>query len=123
MATDSKLIEAGITSSRKMVGTRVENIQGEHLGKIEDVMIDTGRGRVAYAVLSFGGFMGVGNKLFAFPWSALRVHGSEKAVLLNVSKESLQKAPGFDKENWPDMNDRIWGQTIHSYYKVEPYWK
>lgn len=122
MTTETKLAQAGITSTHKLVGGKVMNHKGESLGKIEDVMIDTNDGRVAYAVLSFGGFMGMGSKLFAYPWSALQFRGEDHAVVLDVTKESLEKAPGFSKDNWPDMNDRVWGASVHSYYKTEPYW-
>jgi hypothetical protein len=122
MGPDTKLANSGITSSHKLVGHRVENPQGENLGKVEDVMIDTEEGRVAYAVISFGGFMGVGNKLFAFPWSALHLRGKEPKVILDITKEALETAPGFPKDKWPDMNDRVWGASVHSYYKTEPYW-
>lgn len=123
MTTETRnLARAGITSSHKLVGRKVENPQGEDLGKIEDVMIDTGEGKVVYAVLSFGGFLGLGSKLFAYPWSALHLKGGEDKVILDVTKESLEAAPGFPKDEWPDMNDRVWGASVHSYYKTEPYW-
>jgi len=122
MSKEAKLANAGIASSHQLVGRKVENPKGESLGKIEDVMIDTGEGRVAYAVLSFGGFMGMGNKLFAYPWSALHIHGEDK-VTLDVTKESLENAPGFPKDKWPDMNDRVWGASVHTYYKTQPYWQ
>ena len=112
----------GITSSHTLVGGRVMNRWGESLGRIEDVMLDTREGRVAYAVLSFGGFLGMGNKLFAYPWSALQFHADDPNVTLDVTKDSLAKAPGFPKDQWPDMNDRVWGASIHSYYKTKPYW-
>ena len=118
----TKLEKAGIASSHQLVGQKVVNTQGEYLGTIEDLMIDTEEGRIAYAVLSFGGFMGLGNKLFAYPWSALFIQGNEPHVVLDVTKEALEAAPGFPKDKWPDMNDRVWGESIHSYYKTDPYW-
>lgn len=75
-------------------------------------MIDLESGRVAYAVLSFGGFLGMGDKLFAIPWSSLA----------NVDKELLKAAPGFDKDHWPNMADHTWGAKVYTYYGAKPYW-
>jgi hypothetical protein len=86
-------------------------------------MIDIPSGRVAYAVLSFGGVLGMGNKLFAVPWSALRVDEDEKSFILDVDKTKLEKAPGFDKSNWPNMADTTWGSEVSRYYGVTPYWE
>lgn len=86
-------------------------------------MIDVEQGRIAYAVLSFGGFMGVGDKLFAIPWNALRVNTQEHKFVLEADKNTLEAAPGFDKDNWPDMADQSWGSDIHLYYGQQPYWE
>jgi hypothetical protein len=85
-------------------------------------MVDIGAGRVAYAVLSFGGFMGVGNKLFALPWESLQLDADNHRFVLDVPKNRLESAPGFDKDNWPDMADRTWGATVHEFYGNRPYW-
>ena len=85
-------------------------------------MIDLENGRIAYAVLSFGGFLGMGDKLFAIPWSALTVDKVEKRFILNVDKEVLKRASGFDKDNWPNMSDRTWGTGVYTYYGAKPYW-
>jgi sporulation protein YlmC with PRC-barrel domain len=107
----------------KIVGAEVENPQGEDLGKIEDLVLDPQDGRVAYAVLSFGGFLGLGEKYFAVPWKALQAKaGEDDTLILNVDKEKLQNAPGFDRNTWPDMTSRQWGEEIHAYYGVQPYW-
>jgi sporulation protein YlmC with PRC-barrel domain len=111
-----------VLSSRTLSGDRVVNPQDEDLGKIEDLMIDLDSGRIAYAVLSFGGILGMGDKLFAIPWSALKVDEMNKRFILNVRKELLEKAPGFDKDNWPDMTDPDWGNQIYNYYGQKPYW-
>jgi len=84
-------------------------------------MIDIPAGKVAYAVLSFGGFLGMGNKLFAVPWSALRLDEDQKHFILDVDKQKLEGAPGFDQDNWPDMADSSWGARIFSYYGAVPY--
>ena len=105
-----------------MKGDKVVNYKGEDLGKIEEIMIDLDRGRVAYAVLSFGGFLGMGDKLFAIPWQAFSVDTTKKQLVLNADKELLEKAPGFDKNNWPDMADLSLGSTLYGYYGYKPYW-
>jgi sporulation protein YlmC with PRC-barrel domain len=111
-----------VLSGSSLKGDRVVNYKGEDLGKIEEIMIDLDRGRVAYAVLSFGGFLGLGDKLFAIPWQAITVDTIKKQLTLNVDKALLEKAPGFDKENWPDMADLSLGTTLYGYYGYKPYW-
>jgi sporulation protein YlmC with PRC-barrel domain len=115
---------ADIYRASKLIGSDVENPQGEKLGDIEDVVLDPATGRAVYAVMSFGGFLGLGEKYFAIPWTALTPKAGEKqAFILNVDKERLRNAPGFDKSHWPDMADRQWGQQVHTYYGVTPYWE
>jgi sporulation protein YlmC with PRC-barrel domain len=112
-----------VLAASTLAGDSVRNAAGEDLGKIDEIMIDIPSGRVAYAVLSFGGFLGMGNKLFAVPWSALKVDEDEKCFILNVDRRTIEQAPGFDKDNWPDMSDTSFGTEISSYYKVSPYWE
>lgn len=109
-------------SSTSLVNTDVTNIKGEDLGKIEDIMIDLDTGRVSYAVLSFGGFLGFGNKLFAIPWEALSVNTNTEKFVLDVDKDTLKNMEGFEKDNWPDMGDREWGSRVYGYFGYEPYW-
>ena len=113
----------GVRDAATLTGDSVVNATGEHLGKIRAIMLDVPSGRVAYAVLSFGGFLGAGNKLFAIPWPALTLDPFEKRFVFDVSKERLETAPGFDKDHWPRMADREWATDIHEYYNVPPYWK
>lgn len=105
-------------SAGSLIGDKVYNAQGEHLGKIEEIMLDTVDGKVGYAVLSFGGFLGVGDKLFAIPWAQLSLDEANKCFILNIDKERLQAAPGFDKDNWPDMADPTWSNRIRDYYSA-----
>lgn len=114
MPTNSKLL-----SATTLIGDEVRNLQDQDLGKIEDLMIDTSDGRVAYAVLSFGGFMGVGDKLFAVPMGALELDKEDKCFVLDKSKEALKDAPGFDKNDWPDTASSAWREKVHTYYGVE----
>jgi len=102
-------------------GNDVYNKQDEDLGDIKEIMLDVPSGRVAYAVLSFGGFLGMGEKLFAVPWSALTLDTVNKRFVLDVTKERLKDAPGFDEDNWPDMADTTWVKSVHAYYGVTPY--
>lgn len=103
-------------STSSLTGDEVYNLQDEDLGDVKDFMLDMRTGKVAYAVLSFGGFLGMGEKLFAVPWAALTLDTENKRFTLNVTKERLEGAPGFDKDNWPDMADPVWADGIHSYY-------
>ncbi len=105
-----------------LIGDNVVNAAGEDLGEIKAIMLDVESGRVAYAVLSFGGFLGMGNKLFAIPWSALTLDADEKRFVLDIAKDRLDNAPGFDKDHWPAMADASWARQLHEYYDVRPYW-
>jgi sporulation protein YlmC with PRC-barrel domain len=120
---DSEHKHRRVMPAGALAGDRVRNSAGEDLGKIEEIMIDVPTGRVAYAVLSFGGFLGMGEKLFALPWDALQLDEDEHQFILNVDKATLENAPGFDSDNWPDMADPNWGSQIHSHYGSKPYWE
>jgi hypothetical protein len=111
-----------IVDAATLKGDRVTNPEGQDLGSIEAIMIDIRNGRIAYAVLSFGGFLGMGSKLFAIPWSVLSAHADGRNFVLPVSRERLEGAPGFDKDHWPSMADRAWADELHSYYDAPPYW-
>jgi hypothetical protein len=112
-----------VPAKRTVIGSRVVNGQNEDLGKIEDLVLDVGAGRIAYAVLSFGGFVGLGEKYFAIPWNAFHFNLKESRVVLNVDKKLLASAPGFEKERWPNMADSTWGNSIHKHYGYTPYWE
>ena len=99
-----------------LLGNDVYNSQGEDLGDIKEIMLDMNSGEVSYAVLSFGGFLGMGDKLFAVPWKALKLDTANKRFILDVDKAKLESAPGFDKDDWPDMADPTWQNSISSYY-------
>jgi len=121
--SDRKEEHRRVLSAGYLTGDRVRNTAGEDLGKIEEIMLDVESGTVAYAVLSFGGFLGMGNKLFALPWEALQLDQDDHEFILDVDKATLEQAPGFDKDNWPDMADPTWGAQIHSHYGYKPYWE
>ena len=111
-----------IMAADTLEGDKVVNRKGEELGTIEDIMIDVRRGTVAYAVMSCGGFLGLGHKLFAIPWHALTLDTHRHSFILDADKERFEKAPGFDKDHWPSMADPEWAGRVHDYYGVRPYW-
>lgn len=106
-------------SASSLKGNNVRNAQGDNLGKVEDFMLDTSTGEVSYAVLSFGGVMGIGDKLFAVPLQAMRTDTEQHEFILDESKERLEKAPGFDKDHWPKTADTKWHQEVRSYYNLK----
>ncbi len=99
-----------ILTATSLIGDRVENRQGEHLGRIKDLMLDVQRGSIVYVVLEYGGFLGMGEKLFAIPFADLDLDQTQQKFMLDVDKEQLDRAPGFDKDHWPATNS-------HSYSK------
>jgi sporulation protein YlmC with PRC-barrel domain len=121
--TDTQRKYRRVLAASTLAGDVVKNSAGEDLGKLDEIMIDIPTGRVAYAVLSFGGFLRMGNKLFAVPWDLLTVDEDQKYFVLDVEKSHLENAPGFDKDNWPDMADRSFGTKIYGYYGRTPYWE
>jgi len=114
---------AAALSAKSLIGARIENLKNENLGKIEDLVIEPEEGRVTFAVLSFGGFLGMGEKLFAVPLQAMRTSTEDRTFLLDVDKEKLKNAPGFDKDRWPDLSDRAFGSTVYTFYGARPYWR
>jgi hypothetical protein len=102
--------ELGLWRGSKIIGQNVRDGEGKNIGKIEDLMVDA-KGQVTFAVMSFGGFLGMGEKYFAVPWTAMRFDRDGKdvdAVVLNVTKEQLEKAPSFTRDKWPDTRDPKW---------------
>lgn len=106
-----------LMGAETLVGDDVCNAKGEVLGDIKEIMLDMNNGTVAYAVLSFGGILGIGEKLFAVPWNAMKLDTVNKRFELNVDKTALENAPGFDQDDWPDMADPAWTEQVQSYYR------
>lgn len=111
-----------IMAADTLIGNDVYNPANEKLGSIQDIMLDVPHGRVAYAVLSHGGVLGVGDKLYAIPWSALVLDTDRKCFVLDVAKDRLKNAEGFDKDHWPSMGEKQWAQELYDYYDQPPYW-
>ncbi len=105
-----------VMSCATLVSDVVESPTGEELGKLEHVMLDVPSGRVAYAVLARGGVLGLGAKLFAIPWEAFTLDEKRGCLILDVDRERLEKAPGFDPDHWPSMADTRWAAQVHEFF-------
>jgi hypothetical protein len=99
---------------------KVRNSLGEDVGKISELVLDAEKATIRYAALSVGGFLGVGDKMFAVPWQSLVLNHGEKETffLLDVDTDKLKSAPGFDDKNWPDVANPKFGEEIDKYYGV-----
>jgi PRC-barrel domain len=111
-----------LLSAGTIIGDPIRNAKGEDLGSIKELMLDMERGRIAYAVLSFGGLLGLGDKLFAVPWQALRLDRDNRQFVLDVDRARLDDAPGFDKQDWPASPDRDFVNRVHQHYGFESYY-
>jgi sporulation protein YlmC with PRC-barrel domain len=107
-----------VLAASSLAKDSVFNRMNENVGTIKDVMIDVPTGRVAYAVLAVGGFLGIGERLFAIPWEALTLDEDRKCFILDADKERLENALCFDKDNWPDMADPSCGTGVNSYWSI-----
>ena len=107
---------AKFMSATTLIGDGIRNPQGDTLGELKEIMLDTVNGKIAYAVVSYGGILGMGDKLFAVPWSSLAIDHENHKLVLNVSKDRLKDAPGFDKDRWPNFADPAFASTLGTYY-------
>jgi sporulation protein YlmC with PRC-barrel domain len=111
-----------VMAAATLDGNKVLTADGETAGKVKDIMLDVRSGRVAYVVMSSGGFLGIGDRLFAIPWNALTLDADRACFVLNVDASRVKDAPGFDEDQWPAMADHGWAASVHEYYGSEPYW-
>jgi len=110
-----------LISASKVNGTDVYNTSGENLGEIYDVMIDKRSGKTAYALMSFGGFLGIGNRYHPLPWSTLKYDTRQGGYVVGMTREQLENAPTIAANEQP-WSDRVYEQRIHDYYRASPYW-
>jgi sporulation protein YlmC with PRC-barrel domain len=117
---DEKAEPADPIRASQVIGMNVQNPAGEEVGEVNDIVLDVKKGEVRYAALSVGGFLGIGDKLFAVPWKAFKCEkaedGQERKLILNVDKQRLEKAPGFNQDSWPDFADREFTDLVDDYY-------
>jgi sporulation protein YlmC with PRC-barrel domain len=111
-----------LIAADKVSGTSVYNAAGESLGEIYDVMIDKASGKIAYAVMSFGGFLGIGEQYHPIPWSLLRYDTGQGGYIVNLDKRQLEGAPVFSENDEPAWGDRAYDEKVYGYYKASPYW-
>ena len=116
---DLRLVKAS-----DLVGKKIENTSKDNLGDIKELVLDPRRSRVSYIVMKSGGFLGMGDKLFAIPWQAIKFDRKEKKdeLVLNVSKERFEKAPEYKDKEWNRMSDPAWVEDVYVYYGARPYW-
>jgi len=112
-----------VKAKDEIIGVQVKNHNEENLGSISEVMLDKVSGRVAYLVLESGGFLGLGGKLIALPWHAIHYDEDKECFILNIEKEKIKNAPAFDSNEWPDMADKTWGESVSKYYGTKSYWE
>jgi sporulation protein YlmC with PRC-barrel domain len=110
-----------LISADKVEGTAVYNPAGEKIGKIENIMIDKQSGKVAYAVMSFGGFLGIGDKHYPLPWSMLKYDTRLGGYVVNLDKKVLEGAPSYESRDRIDWDDEKWGRRVHDYYGIASY--
>lgn len=112
-----------LMTASKLLGIKVLNQQDETLGQIDDIVLDVPRGSIAYVAMASGGFLGLGERLFAVPWTALTYDAGRKCFVMNAQKESFENAPGFDKDQWPTEPSADWHEQVHRHYGVERFWE
>ena len=111
-----------LIASDKVEGTAVYDRRGEKLGSIHSVMIDKISGKVAYAVMSFGGFLGMGDSYHPLPWHVLTYDTGQGGYVVDLDRNKLEEAPTYATSETPNWSDRRWGQQVHDYYGTRPYW-
>lgn len=119
---EAKTETSTLIAGSKVTGTNVYDTAGESIGSIYDVMLDKRSGKVAYAVMSFGGFLGMGNDYHPLPWSMLKYDTRQGGYVVNLTKDRLQSAPHYARGTDPGWGDRAYESRVHDYYGVGPYW-
>ena len=121
MSEAASITTGTLIAADKVNGTKVYNPGGDTLGSIDDIMIDKVSGRAIYAVMSFGGFLGMGAKFHPLPWATLKYDAQKGGYVVNLDKKLLEGAPNYDSDSefkWtPD-----YGRKVDSYYKSPSYW-
>ena len=109
-------LSENIVRTNDVIGKKIHSLNGENLGKVEELILDKITGQVRYAVLANGGFMGIGSAFYAIPWHSLEYCIEHDAFQVNFSKDDLKTAPGFNKDSWPDFTDPLWDKSTNEFY-------
>lgn len=116
-------IDSGtLISAGTIRGTPVYNTDGETLGSVDDLMVDTETGRIVYALMSFGGFLGIGERIHPLPWAVLKYDKVRRGYVVPLTKAALVEAPNYGREDAPRFGERAYEESIHDYYKTDRYW-
>ncbi len=120
---DNKSSGIGIRAS-KLLGLKIQNSQNESIGRIEDVVLDPSSARIQYVAVTYGGFLGLGDKLFAVPMQAIKIQQNpdnrdQIILVLDVTIDQMQGAKGFDEANWPNFSDADFSGELHRRYRIE----
>jgi len=111
-----------LIAARKVQGTSVYNTALEKLGAVEDIMIDKASGRIAYAVLSFGGFLGIGDRYYPLPWEKLNYNTEIGGYIIDIDRDILEGAPSYTDEAAASWHDDAWGRGVYAHFGVPPFW-
>lgn len=122
MDTIPDIKSARLISSSRVEGTPVYNPEGEKLGIVDSMMIDRDTGHVAYAVMAFGGFLGMGEKRHPMPWKTMVYDKKLEGYVVTLSREELEAAPNMEAGEFARLDDRDYEETVYTHYKAEPYW-
>jgi sporulation protein YlmC with PRC-barrel domain len=113
----------GVMYTKRLEDSEIRNLSGEKLGTLEQLVIDAQSGRVIYGIAKLADDFTHSGKYFAVPWDALDISRDETHLELDIGRSALENVPVFDEDNWPNMSDRRWGSSVHSYFQTEPYWE
>lgn len=122
MDTIPEIQTTRLISSGQVEGTPVYNLEGEKLGTVDSVMIDRESGQVVYAVMAFGGFLGLGEKRHPMPWKTMIYDKQREGYVVSLSREELEGAPNMNAGEYGELGDRDYEETVYTHYKAEPYW-
>jgi PRC-barrel domain len=111
-----------LISAGKVTDTAVYNTEGDRLGEIKDIMLDKRSGKIAYALLSFGGFLGIGERYHPLPWAALKYDTRQGGYVVGLTIDQLKKAPNYGADEAPQWGNRAYESELHAYYRAVPYW-
>ena len=121
MAEATSITSGSLIAADKVEGTNVYNLAGDKLGSVDDIMIDKVSGRAIYAVMSFGGFLGMGEKYHPLPWATLKYDAQKGGYVINLDKKQLEGAPNYDRDSEFDWTPD-YGRKVDSYYNAPSYW-